>query len=122
MSKQTKTVIVTILATLGVLFLLIVLTEDDTSTPKPEISAPENVQINLAVDKSDSIGDVFEDAFMRGCEEENGTPAYCKCTYDYLDDNYTNDEFMQELRDFNDYDKDLTLMDSAVDACIQYYE
>jgi len=75
----------------------------------------KDTQITL---KSDDYGDYVagaEGIFMQSCDDGTNT-SYCKCTYDWLNDNLTNKEFL-DLTIEAQNGKTPDLMYDAVKAC-----
>lgn len=108
------------LIVLGVLFILLFAyvifddTEDskDTVTYTPVTTLPAN---------NDSIGDFFEEEFIDGCTSEGASRSFCRCAFEYLDENYTNREIMDMAEDVALYDATPDGMMAAATECLEYY-
>lgn len=44
--------------------------------------------------KSDNLSPALRTEYMEGCVGDGGFQSYCACTFDWLDDNLTNEEFL----------------------------
>lgn len=65
----------------------------------------------------------IEQAYMGGCLDGSGGDSvywetYCQCTYDYMDDRLTNDQFVDMAIEYADTGIDPLIMDQAVNYCL----
>lgn len=63
-----------------------------SETPTVTTEPKKDTQVTLKSDKYDDFIDGAEGIFMQSCDDGTNT-SYCKCTYDWLDNNLTNQEF-----------------------------
>ena len=61
-------------------------------TPAETVEPKKDTQVTLKSDKYNDFIDGAEGIFMQSCDDGTNT-SYCKCTYDWLDNNLTNKEF-----------------------------
>jgi hypothetical protein len=61
-------------------------------TPAETVEPKKDTQVTLKSDKYNDFIDGAEGIFMQSCDDGTNT-SYCKCTYDWLDNNLTNQEF-----------------------------
>ena len=64
----------------------------DTKAAVEAVEPKKDTQITLKSDKYNDYIAGAEGIFMQSCDDGTNT-SYCQCTYDWLDNNLTNNEF-----------------------------
>mgnify|MGYP001394627687 CR=1 FL=1 len=66
-----------------------------SATPEPTPTTEPTPIPTQAVDEELTPRQIFEEAFIEGCMEEDADRSYCVCTWNYLDTMYTIDEMLE---------------------------
>lgn len=64
----------------------------DTKAAVEAVEPKKDTQVSLKSDDFDDYISGAERIFVESCDDGSNT-SYCKCSYDWLNDNLTNDEF-----------------------------
>lgn len=98
-----------LLILIGVLSTGIVIYAISTTPPTPASNKTGVVEtsVSTASAVNDSLTPAEEGEYMNGCMAI-GNQSYCQCTYDYLDDFLTNDQFRSMSRDYLNDKNDVT--------------
>jgi len=68
-------------------------TNETIESVKPaDVETKKDTQVTLKSDRYNDYISGAEGIFMQSCDDGTNT-SYCKCTYDWLDNNLTNQEF-----------------------------
>lgn len=93
-------------------------TSRDQQPESPRLN-PEPTIIDRPVTKTDSV---MEESYMSGCLEETGVGTvwveYCQCTYDYIDDRLTNEEFFDMALEYDENGEIPEIVVEAIESCL----